>query len=144
MAFVHRDRGETPLPEIAGPVLARIDHPRVAPVRFTESRVQPVRVLRHQNQVAVVGHQAIGPDLHARRLAALSKEFLVTQIDVVLEERPLPAVAKTCPPTRPQCIFGSEAATRRRVGDAMGAAWNHHACYSCNGGALQEGRRIIN
>ena len=42
MRIVHRIAGESPLPQIAGPALAQVDPPRVAPVRVGQRRAQGI------------------------------------------------------------------------------------------------------
>ena len=61
--LVHRHGTEPALPQMARPAVAGIDEAGVAAMGIREGAPQPVLVGRHDDQVDVVGHEAIGPDL---------------------------------------------------------------------------------
>ena len=84
---------KTLLPQVAAPVLAEIDVPGVAPVGLGERRPEAVFVRRHEHQMDVIGHQAIGPDFRPRLSAALGEERKIAPVVVVAEKGFLAAVA---------------------------------------------------
>jgi hypothetical protein len=66
---------------------------RIAPMRLAERRAQAVRIGRRQDQMHVVGHQAVGPHRDARRPAALRQQRAICGVVVVVEEDLLAPVA---------------------------------------------------
>ncbi len=86
MDFVQRKRVKALLPEVAAPSLAEVDAARVAAVGFTQGGAQPVFVRRHDNEMDVVGHQAIGPHLGARLAAPFAEQGEIVSVIAVLEE----------------------------------------------------------
>jgi len=65
----------------------------VPPVRLADRPRETVRRPRRENQMDVVRHQAIGPDLHRRLAAALAQEVAIELVVRRLEEHRLAAVA---------------------------------------------------
>lgn len=61
MLFVHGDRAEPPLLEVARPLASRLDRTRVGPVHARKCATQPVRGGRNQDEMNVVRHQAPSP-----------------------------------------------------------------------------------
>ena len=59
--FVHHERSETPLPQIAPPFFTEVDSTRIAPVRLADGPPQTILRLWHRNQVDMIGHQAVSP-----------------------------------------------------------------------------------
>ena len=86
MRLVHHHRAEPPLPEMAGPAMTRIDEAGVAAVRVGEGPPQAVLVRRHDDDVDMVGHQAIAPDLRARPVRRLGEQIAIERVVAVLEE----------------------------------------------------------
>ncbi len=86
VAFVERKRVKALLPEVAAPSLAEVDAARVAAVGLAQGGAEPVFVRRHENEMDVVGHQAIGPHLGARLAAPLAEQGEIVSVIVVLEE----------------------------------------------------------
>ena len=82
-----------PVRSADSPPLAEIHALGITPVRVRQRRSQSVRVAGNQDQMDVIRHQAIGPDLYARRRAALGQQAFVGLIVVVGEEHRLPAIA---------------------------------------------------
>ena len=97
---------------MAGPAMARIDEAGVAAVRVGEGAAEPVLVRWHDDEVDVVWHQAIGPDLRTRALSRLAEQVEVELVVAVLEEGLLPAIAA--------------------LGDVVGIAGKHEAGEACH------------
>ncbi len=57
MGFIHGKGGEALLPEMAAPIFSKIDPTGVTAVRLANGPGQPVRGLRHRDQMDVIGHQ---------------------------------------------------------------------------------------
>src|SRR3546814_2027474 len=74
MRLIHRDRTEPPLPKMAGGAHAGVDIARIAPMQIAEGSPQAVLILRHQHDVDMIGHQAIGPDLATRPLRRIGQQ----------------------------------------------------------------------
>ena len=66
--------------------MPRIDEAGVAPVRVGEGAPQSVGVGRHDDDVNVIRHQAIGPDLGARLGRGVSQQRSIEDIIALLEE----------------------------------------------------------
>ena len=62
-------------------------------MRGTHSAAQSVSRLRHRDQVDMVGHQAVGPDLDAAAIAPLAHQADVGLMILVGEKRAQTAVA---------------------------------------------------
>lgn len=72
---------------------AGIEEGGVAPVRLADRTGQPLRRRRREDEVNVIGHEAIGPALDAIGLAALGEEIAVERVVFGLEEDRLTAIA---------------------------------------------------
>jgi hypothetical protein len=86
MRFVHDDRAETPLPEMAGSSAPRMNGAGITPMHRRQRPAQPVRIGGHQDEVHVVGHQAPRPDRDIGRLAMRAQEIAIERIVGVAEE----------------------------------------------------------
>src|SRR3546814_5490319 len=86
MRLIHRDRTEPPLPKMAGGAHAGVDIARIAPMQIAEGSPQAVLILRHQHDVDMIGHQAIGPDLATRPLRRIGQQTEIEFIIPILEE----------------------------------------------------------
>ena len=93
MRRVHRHGAEPPLPEMPGPLLARMDCAGIGAMHPREGAPQAVRVAGHQDQMDMVGHQAPGPDLDAGGAAGAAEEIAIEHIVRIRKERLLAAVA---------------------------------------------------
>jgi hypothetical protein len=71
----------------------RVDEARIAPVCLAERERQSVLGRRHQNEVNMVGHEAIGPHRDAGLGGAFGKQVAIQRIVAVLEEDLLPPIA---------------------------------------------------
>ena len=93
MRLVHGKRGKPRLPEMPAPALAHVDKAGVAPVGFGEGPRKAGLVRRHGNDVNMVRHQAICPDLSLRPLAPSREEIKLRAIVIIGEESSLTPVA---------------------------------------------------
>jgi hypothetical protein len=73
--------------------VSRVDKAGIAPVKIAEGPPQPVRIARHQDDVNMVGHQAIGPDLGLRAPRCIGQQIEIDRIIAVLEKGPLAPIA---------------------------------------------------
>lgn len=90
--LVHRRRFETALPEQAGTLGPTIEVLRVEPVGSANNSRQAQFVLRNQDQMDVIGHEAVGPALDVLCPAGFCQEGEVMSVIVIREEDLLPAV----------------------------------------------------
>ena len=81
-------------------------------MRLAQRAPEAVLVAGREDQVHVVGHQAIGPDLDARVGAMGGEKLAIEPVVLVAEERLQPAVA----PLR----------------DVVGMPRNHDSCQTCH------------
>lgn len=93
MVFIHGDGAEPPLPEMARPIVTPVDKVRLLPVRLGEHVAQAVLVAWHDNEMDVIGHQAIGPDCGLRSLRACLDKRKIPRLITVLKKHRLAAVA---------------------------------------------------
>ena len=90
--LVHRRGLETSLPEQAGTLGPTIEVLRVEPVGPANNPRQAQFVLRNQDQMDVIGHEAVGPALDVLCPAGFCQEGEVMSVIVIREEDLLPAV----------------------------------------------------
>ena len=88
VSLVHRKRRESLLPQMAHPAMAPIDHPCILAMSFTERSGQSVRGRGHTDQVHVIRHQTVGPDVEVIPLAHPGQEDPVGAVVAVREEDP--------------------------------------------------------
>lgn len=93
MFLVHRHAAEAALPEMPGPLAARMNDARVAAVHPRQRAAQSVRIRRHQDQMNVVRHQTPRPDLHVGRAAGRRQQVAILRIVVIAEERSRPSIS---------------------------------------------------
>src|SRR5437899_9718120 len=93
MFFVHRHAAEAALPEMAGPLAARMNDARIAAVHRRQRAAQSVRLRRHQDQMDVIRQQAPRPDLHVGGAAGCCEQVAIKRIVLIAEERSRPSVA---------------------------------------------------
>src|SRR5271165_6915350 len=62
VVFIHDERGEAALPQVPSPALPEVDPPRVPPMCLADGATQALGGLRDNDQVNMIGHQAICPD----------------------------------------------------------------------------------
>jgi len=93
MLLVHHYCAEPTLPQMPGPAMPRVDETGVAPMRVGKRATQTVLVRRHNDDVNMVGHQAIGPDLGCGPTSGIAEQIEIKSVIAVLEEGLLPAIA---------------------------------------------------
>ena len=91
--LVHDEGCKPSLPQVSPPFLAEVDAPRIAPMSLANGTRQSIFRPRHRNQMNVIGHQAVRPNVDAALAAPLGHQIQVGRIIVVAKERLLPAVA---------------------------------------------------
>src|SRR5208282_4957833 len=62
VVFIHDERGEAALPQMLSPALPEVDPPRVPPMCLADGATQALDGLRDNDQVNMIGYQAICPD----------------------------------------------------------------------------------
>ena len=105
MILIHGHAGEAALKEVSGPSGAGVDVVGVAPVRLAHRKGQTLAGARRQNQVNVVGHQAIGPHLDLPPLRLPRQKLAIDDGISSLKEDRRPPVAA--------------------LGHVVRKAWNH-------------------
>src|SRR3982074_140708 len=90
--IVHDVRSEASLPQVTAPALAPVDLRRVAPVCFTDGAAEAIGRSRNGDEVDVVRHEAVRPDLDPATVGPFCEESHVEEIIVRAEERPLSTV----------------------------------------------------
>ena len=91
--FIHDERAEPPLPQIATPFFAEIHPSRITPMGFANGPPQRLFRCRHGDQVDVIRHQAVAPNLDALFAAPVGHQFHIGGIVFLVEKRPLSTVA---------------------------------------------------
>ena len=116
MIFVHDERGEAALPQVPSPALTEVDPPRVPAMCLADDATQALGGLRDNDQVNMIGHQAICPDRDLLCAAESRDELEVVLVIFLTEERLLSAVSP--------------------LGDMAGHARSYRTCQSSHGGKL--------
>jgi hypothetical protein len=93
MRLLHRDAAEAPLKQMAGAARSGVDEGGVAPALLADRAREPVDRLRRQDEMDVVGRQAIGPAGDAVGLASLGEKIAIERVVAGLGERLPPAGA---------------------------------------------------
>jgi hypothetical protein len=62
--FFHRIRGKSSLPQMPPPSFAKIDATCIGAVNFTDRRSEAILRFWNRNQMHMVGHQTVGPNLN--------------------------------------------------------------------------------
>ncbi len=123
VVFIHDERGEAALPQVPLPALPEVDRPRVPPMCLADGATQALGGLLENDQVNLIGHQAICPDRDLLCTAELRHELEVVLVIFLTEERLLSAVSP--------------------LGDMVGYARSYHTCQSSHGGKLTRPRRRV-
>ena len=93
VGLVHDYRGKSVLEQMPGPAAARIDEVGVAPMRLAHGQAKSGIVSWREDQVDVIGHQAIGPDLNAAPADLFGEQVTINLLVAVLEEDRLAPIA---------------------------------------------------
>jgi hypothetical protein len=92
--FVHHDRGEASLKQMARHPQPCVDERRIAPMRLAQRPSEPLGRPWRQNQMDVIGHQAIAPNSDPLAPACLAQQIAIERIIVLTEEHgPAPIAA---------------------------------------------------
>ena len=110
VVFIHEERGEAALPQVPSPALPEVDPPRVPAMCPADSTTQALGGLRDNDQVNMIGHQAICPDRDLLCAAESRHELEVVLVVFLTEECLLFAVSP--------------------LGDMEGHARSYHTCKS--------------
>ncbi len=86
VVFIHDERGEAALPQVPSPALPEVDRPRVSPMCLADGATQALGGLRDNDQVNMIGYQAICPDRDLLCAAELRHELEVVQAIFLTEE----------------------------------------------------------
>ena len=86
MRLVHRNRAEPSLPQMARPALPCIDVAGIMAMDIAEGSAQPVSIPRHGDDVDMVGHQAIAPDLDMGPAGRFGEQVEIELIIPIFEE----------------------------------------------------------
>ena len=93
MRLIEGDAAKPAVPAIAAPAFPEVDRPRIALRRFATTSGQSVLTIRPDNQLDVVGHQAVRPNLQAPARALLLQQVQIGPVLFRAEEHRLPAIA---------------------------------------------------
>jgi len=93
VVFIHDERGEAALPQVPSPALLEVDPPRIPAMCLADGATQALGGLRDNDQVNMVGHQAICPGRDLLCAAELRPELEVVLVVFLTEERLLSAVS---------------------------------------------------
>jgi hypothetical protein len=77
------------------PSLAKIHSACISAVRFANGMAQSIRIGRHSDQMDVIGHQAVSPDVNTVLPAPMRHQISIGLIVPIIEESLLPPVAST-------------------------------------------------
>ena len=113
MQVVHGDRSKPALKEVTGPPPSRVNEIGVAPMRFSDGQPETIRSRRTENEVNMIGHQAVRPHLDTGLAGLLGQQISIDILVAVFKKDWLAAIA-----------------TLRYV---MRKAGNHHTRQSCHG-----------
>src|SRR5271157_2649235 len=86
VVFIHDERGEAALPQVPSPALPEVDPPRVPATCLADGATQALGGLRDNDQVNMIGHQAICPDHDLLCAAELRHELEVVLVVFLTEE----------------------------------------------------------
>ena len=78
---------------MTGRTQARVDIASIMAMHEPEGPPLSVHIFGHGDDVNMVGHQAIGPDRHARLPRSLRQQIDIQRIIAIFKKRPLPPVA---------------------------------------------------
>jgi hypothetical protein len=75
------------------PSLAEVDHARVTAMHLADGESQSVGRLRNCDEMNMIGHQAISPDLDLVSAAPMCHQFQVALVIFITKERLLAAIS---------------------------------------------------
>ena len=77
---------EALLPQMTGPSVPTVDFKSIAMVRLTQWPGEPVLARRHPDQMDVIGHQTVGPDIEGVAARLPRQERCLGAVVVLGEE----------------------------------------------------------
>ncbi len=93
MAFVHGDGREAVIEQMATPAAAPVDEICLSPVRDAHSLREARLVARAEDQVHMIGHQTVRPDIDLRLAHLLGEDVAIDVLVAVFEEDRLAPIA---------------------------------------------------
>ena len=96
MRIVHRHRSVASLEQMSCPSSSRIDEGRVAAMRFTHRPAEPLAEPGTKDQMNMVGHEAIRPDLDGMLSRLLSEHVAINILVTVFKEDRFPRRLPLC------------------------------------------------
>jgi len=84
--LIHQDRSKSSLPQVTGPAVAGVDEARIAAMGIGEGPAQSVCIGRDDDQVNMIGHQAVGSDARPRLPRAIGKQLAVDAKIILFEK----------------------------------------------------------
>jgi hypothetical protein len=91
--FVHNIGSKSPLPQVACPPLTLVERRSVALVRPGKHSPQAIRSFRRNNEVDVIRHEAVGPNLSLRLSRRLRDQSQIPAVLPIIEEDALAPIA---------------------------------------------------
>jgi len=91
--LVHHQGSKPPLPQIAAPLLSKLNPPPVASMAFADRPSQRLLAGRNREPMPMVRHEAIAPNIDSFFPTPLGHQFQVRRVLSIMEER--------LPPTLP-------------------------------------------
>lgn len=76
-----------------GPAVSCVDIAGIASMRIGKCAPQSILIRRHDDDVDMIGHQAISPDLRLRALCRLREQIAVKSIIGIFKKSLLPTIA---------------------------------------------------
>ncbi len=124
MGVVHGHGAIAALPEMTRHLAAGVDDAGIGAVRLGEGGAQAVFVLRHEDQMQVVRHQAVAEADNVRRFAAFGDQSQIKRAVCIGVEYLLPAIAT--------------------LGDVVGETGNNNASKTGHGKRVSRNGRCVN
>src|SRR6185312_14136 len=93
VGFIEHEPSEASLPEVSPPALPKVDMASVSPMRLTNGQSKTVCRFWRSNQVNMIRHQTVGPNLDLLDTTKLGHQLQVARIVVLAEEGLLPAIS---------------------------------------------------
>lgn len=93
MRLIHRDRSEPALKKVTRPAAPRVDVIGITSMRFSDRSPKTICLRRTENEVNMVWHQTVRPNLDCGLACLFSQQISINVLVTVLKEDRLPAIA---------------------------------------------------
>ena len=93
MGIVEHNRSEAALKQMAGPASTCVDEVGIAAMGFAHGATEVAGSRRRENEMHMVGHQAVGPNRYLRLRGLLGQQIQIDFLVAVLKEDRLAPVA---------------------------------------------------